>query len=95
MNYRSAVIYGRFAAVDDENDKKTAMAAFLDHISPGRNAAVRPASPAWAGVIPLGMRPVSRSPKPAARTSRDQTCRWLFLPIDLTAVEVQNWSQTN
>lgn len=46
MNYRSVVIYGQFAAVDDEKDKKTAMAAFLEHVSPGRNALVRASSPA-------------------------------------------------
>jgi len=46
MNYRSVVIYGQFAAVDDEKDKKTAMAAFLEHVSPGRNALVRTSSPA-------------------------------------------------
>lgn len=46
MNYRSVVIYGQFAAVDNEKDKKTAMAAFLEHVSPGRNAVVRASSPA-------------------------------------------------
>jgi len=46
MNYRSVVIYGQFAAVDDEIDKKVAMAAFLEHVSPGRNSEVRPPSPA-------------------------------------------------
>lgn len=46
MNYRSVIIYGRFAAVDDENAKKIAMLAFLEHVSPGRHRAVRPVSPA-------------------------------------------------
>lgn len=46
MNYRSVIIYGRFVAVDDENSKKIATAAFLEHISPGRHATVRPPSPA-------------------------------------------------
>lgn len=42
MNYRSVVIYGQFVAVDDENDKKNSMAAFLEHVSPGRNSVARP-----------------------------------------------------
>ena len=46
MNYRSVVIYGQFAAVDKPKDKEMAMAAFLDHVSPGRRAQVRPPSPA-------------------------------------------------
>ena len=46
MNFRSVVIYGQFVAVDAENDKKIAMAAFLEHVSPGRNAVTRPPSAA-------------------------------------------------
>ena len=42
MNYRSVVIHGRFVAVDAEKDKKMAMIAFLEHVSPGRMAQVRP-----------------------------------------------------
>ncbi len=42
MNYRSVVIYGQFVTVDAEKDKKIAMAAFLEHVSPGRIALVRP-----------------------------------------------------
>ena len=42
MNYRSVVIYGQFVTVDAEKDKKIAMAAFLEHVSPGRNAVARP-----------------------------------------------------
>ena len=44
MNYRSVVIYGQFVAVDDENGKKIAMAAFLEHVSPGRTSTARPPS---------------------------------------------------
>jgi nitroimidazol reductase NimA-like FMN-containing flavoprotein (pyridoxamine 5'-phosphate oxidase superfamily) len=40
MNYRSAMIYGRFAAVD-EADKRPAMEAFMAHLAPGRQAQVR------------------------------------------------------
>lgn len=46
MNYRSAVIYGRFVAVDDPAAKESALAAFVEHISPGRLAQVRGISPA-------------------------------------------------
>ncbi len=46
MNYRSVVIHGRFVAVDAEKDKEMAMIAFLEHVSPGRMAQVRPPSPA-------------------------------------------------
>lgn len=42
MNFRSVVIYGRFVAVDAPEEKKTAMTAFVEHVSPGRSALVRP-----------------------------------------------------
>lgn len=42
MNFRSVVIYGRFVAVDAPEEKKTALAAFVEHVSPGRSALVRP-----------------------------------------------------
>lgn len=44
MNYRSVVVYGQFVAVDDENDKKIALATFLEHVSPGRTNTARPPS---------------------------------------------------
>jgi len=54
MNYRSVVVYGRFTAVDDEKEQKSAMHAFVEHVSPGRNALVRTASPAeLAGTLIL------------------------------------------
>ncbi|PKO35684.1 MAG: pyridoxamine 5'-phosphate oxidase family protein [Betaproteobacteria bacterium HGW-Betaproteobacteria-7] len=42
MNFRSVVIYGLFTAVDDLDEKQAALAAFVEHISPGRSALVRP-----------------------------------------------------
>ena len=42
MNFRSVAIYGRFVAVDAEAEKQAALAAFVDHVSPGRSALVRP-----------------------------------------------------
>ena len=42
MNFRSVVIYGRFVAVDAPEEKKIAMTAFVEHVSPGRSALVRP-----------------------------------------------------
>jgi len=44
MNFRSVVIYGRFVAVDETAEKAAALTAFVDHVSPGRAALVRPAS---------------------------------------------------
>lgn len=41
MNYRSAMIYGRFETVE-EADKRAAMEAFMEHLAPGRQAQVRP-----------------------------------------------------
>jgi nitroimidazol reductase NimA-like FMN-containing flavoprotein (pyridoxamine 5'-phosphate oxidase superfamily) len=41
MNYRSAMIYGRFAAVEDELLKRQAMEAFMEHLAPGRQQEVR------------------------------------------------------
>ena len=41
MNYRSAVIYGRFEEVDDDG-KRVALEAFMDHLAPGRQAQARP-----------------------------------------------------
>lgn len=46
MNYRSVAIYGRCEVVAAEADKRTALAAFLEHVSPGRKARVRPPSAA-------------------------------------------------
>lgn len=42
MNFRSVVIYGRFSAVDAEAEKQAALTAFVEHVSPGRSAQVRP-----------------------------------------------------
>lgn len=40
MNYRSAMIYGRFEPVD-EAGKRKAMEAFMEHLAPGRQPLVR------------------------------------------------------
>jgi nitroimidazol reductase NimA-like FMN-containing flavoprotein (pyridoxamine 5'-phosphate oxidase superfamily) len=42
MNYRSAMVYGRFDVVDDEAAKRQALADFMDHVAPGRQAEIRP-----------------------------------------------------
>lgn len=42
MNYRSVVLYGTFEEVTDPAAKAASMAAFLDHVVPGRAALVRP-----------------------------------------------------
>jgi nitroimidazol reductase NimA-like FMN-containing flavoprotein (pyridoxamine 5'-phosphate oxidase superfamily) len=40
MNYRSAMIYGRFEEVD-EAGKRASLAAFMEHLAPGRQAEIR------------------------------------------------------
>lgn len=46
MNYRSVVIYGRFAEVVEPGEKAAAFRQFVDHVSPGRSAHVRAVSAA-------------------------------------------------
>lgn len=41
MNYRSVVIYGRFAEVVEPEAKRAALTALIEHISPGRSTQVR------------------------------------------------------
>lgn len=48
MNYRSVVIYGRFAEVADPQEKAAAFDHFIEHVSPGRAALVRAPSRAEA-----------------------------------------------
>jgi len=40
MNYRSVMIYGRFEAVDETEQRRT-LDAFMDHLAPGRRFEVR------------------------------------------------------
>ncbi|QBE63457.1 pyridoxamine 5'-phosphate oxidase family protein [Pseudoduganella lutea] len=45
MNYRSAVIYGRFEPVEEAaagTGKRQAMEAFMEHLVPGRQGEIRP-----------------------------------------------------
>lgn len=42
MNYRSAIIYGRFNAVNDEVEKRRLMDVFMRLIAPGREGDARP-----------------------------------------------------
>lgn len=42
MNYRSAMIYGRFEVVADEAERRRAMELFMEKLIPGRQAEVRP-----------------------------------------------------
>jgi nitroimidazol reductase NimA-like FMN-containing flavoprotein (pyridoxamine 5'-phosphate oxidase superfamily) len=44
MNYRSAVIIGRGRLVDDLAEKRHALNLVVDHVVPGRSAALRPHS---------------------------------------------------
>lgn len=42
MNYRSAMIYGRFEVVNDEVERHRSLEAFMEKLAPGRQAEVRP-----------------------------------------------------
>ena len=44
MNYRSAVVFGRARAVDEREEKLTALTAVVEHLVPGRSADARPPS---------------------------------------------------
>jgi uncharacterized protein len=41
MNYRSVMLFGTAARVDDDDEKRSATVALLDHIVPGRSADAR------------------------------------------------------
>lgn len=45
LNYRSAVVLGTAARVEDAEEKQSALAAVVDHIAPGRSAEVRGPNP--------------------------------------------------
>ena len=42
MNYRSVVLLGAATVVDDPAEKRAAFRALVEHVAPGRYAAVRP-----------------------------------------------------
>ncbi len=44
MNYRSAMIYGRFEVVEGEDERRRTMEAFMEKLAPGRQADIRPGS---------------------------------------------------
>jgi uncharacterized protein len=44
MNYRSVMVFGRATKVEDVDEKRTAMLAFVDHVVPGRASDTRPPS---------------------------------------------------
>lgn len=46
MNYRSAVLFGHGRAVSDDSERLAALAAFTEHLIPGRWADSRPPTPA-------------------------------------------------
>ena len=50
MNYRSAVIYGQFEAVQDDVDKLSALNAFMSKLAPGRENEARQGSRKELGV---------------------------------------------
>jgi len=44
MNYRSVMLFGTAEAVRDEDDKRAAVMAIVEHLIPGRSADTRPPS---------------------------------------------------
>lgn len=44
MNFRSAMVYGRFELVGDDGAKRHALEAFMDKLAPGRQAEIRAGS---------------------------------------------------
>ncbi len=42
VNYRSVVVFGRAQRIDDPERKRTALAALIDKLDPGRSGACRP-----------------------------------------------------
>ncbi len=42
VNYRSVVVFGRAAAVEDPAEKRAALAALIDKVEPGRSSRCRP-----------------------------------------------------
>jgi uncharacterized protein len=46
MNYRSVMIFGGLERVEDDDEKRAALAALVEHVVPGRGADARPPSPA-------------------------------------------------
>ena len=46
VNYRSAMVYGKARAVEDEGEKAAAMDRFIDRFFPGRSKLLRPATEA-------------------------------------------------
>lgn len=42
MNYRSAMIYGQFEPVTDDQTKRESLARFMEGLAPGRQAEIRP-----------------------------------------------------
>ena len=45
VNYRSVVVFGRAALIDDEREKTEALKALTEHIVPGRWSSIRPPTP--------------------------------------------------
>jgi uncharacterized protein len=64
MNYRSAVLFGRGRAVEQESERIAALAAFTEHLIPGRWADSRPPTPAeMSATAVVAMRIESASAK--------------------------------
>jgi len=95
MNYRSVVIYGAFAVVPDD-EKPAAVAAFLEHILPGRQASIRPGDAnelAATTVLRIGLHESSAKVRQGPPEDKAEDLDWPVwagvLPLRLTPLDPQ------
>ncbi len=61
MNYRSVVIYGKAESVESLDHKQEVLAAFVEHVLPGRGADARPPTDAELGATRLVRVPIDEA----------------------------------
>jgi nitroimidazol reductase NimA-like FMN-containing flavoprotein (pyridoxamine 5'-phosphate oxidase superfamily) len=95
MNYRSVVVYGRFAVVPD-TEKPAALAAFLEHLLPGRQATIRPGDAnelAATTVLRVGLHESSAKIRRGPPEDHPDDLAWPVwagvLPLQLSPLEPQ------
>jgi nitroimidazol reductase NimA-like FMN-containing flavoprotein (pyridoxamine 5'-phosphate oxidase superfamily) len=92
MNYRSVVVLGQARAVTEIAAKQVALAAFVDHVSPGRSQRARPPNPkelAATTVLALAIDEVSAKSRSGGPIDDDEDLAWPIwaghLPLQLRA----------
>ena len=78
MNYRSAVVIGRPRRVEDADERSHALDLLVDHVTPGRSAALRrPTRKELAAttVLALPLHEASVKRRTATRSTRTRTSR--------------------